>query len=234
MSESKSFPPIIHIIGPQGSGKTTLCRQFLDSFPDKSVLAVDASDDDYLALSYGIHSPVTVQHLLQQVAASPMTREAMDWTLQDLPEAVPSESESEILTWGHLNTPLSELQRELLTYGLPRLFKTYDVILWDGPMGVAGPILSFADIKELIVITPDDEEYCQTLHVEDAMVVLSKAQAIDILPPTAAYQIQRGNWKFIGKLPPLNPPEKRIKELPQYFQDCFHKLDLPFELRSHD
>lgn len=225
--------PVIQLIGPPGSGKTTLCRLFLDAFKDKSVLAVDASEDGYLTLSYGVPSSVTMGVLLQQIEISPLSHEAMDWALQDLPVAVPTESEAEILQWGvHADGKiLSDTQKELLVYGLPRLFDTYDLVIWDGPLGVAESALKNTELKPLIVITPENEAYCQTVNQSNAMVLLSKAQAVDILPPTAASQVQRGNWRFLGKLPPVSPPEKRIKELPQYVQDCFHRLDLPFELR---
>jgi hypothetical protein len=226
-----SSTPIIHVVGPPGSGKTTLCRMFLDAFAGKSVLTVDASKDLFLTLSYGIQSPMTVGGLVSQLNTLPLNREAMDWALQDLPVGIPTESEAEILAWGDVPRELTPVARELLEYGLPRLFKNYDIVLWEGPLNPAKSLLGNAEIKPLIVITPSDEAFCQEAGEENAMVLLSKAQAIDILPPTAAFHIQKGNWKFIGKLPPLSPPEKRIKELPQYFQECFHKLDLPFELR---
>lgn len=229
---TKARTPIIHLVGPLHSGKTTLCRLFLDMFTEKSVLAVDASEDNYLTLSYGLYAPVTVGRLLQQIGTGAITREAIDWTLQDLPIEIPTESEAEILVWGQLPRPLSQSQQEFLAYGLPRLFQAYDIVLWDGPLEMVETLMTSIETKHLIVITPADEAYCQTVPWEQAMILLSKADASDGLPPTAAQQVQRGNWTFLGKLPPLSPPEKRIKELPQYFQDCFHKLDLPFTLRS--
>ncbi len=228
----RSATPIIHLTGPKGSGKTTLCRLFLDAFPDKSVLAVDASEDQFLTLSYGITSPITVGQLIEQIHSHPISREAMDWALQDLPIPIPSEADAEILVWDNIVREVPLEQMNLLQYALPRLLKTYDLVIWEGPLGTASAILNPADIQSLVVITPQDESFCQQLPDTPAMVLLSKAEAVDILPPTAAYQIQRGNWKFLGKLPSLSPPEKRIKELPQNFQDCFNKLDLPFELRS--
>lgn len=235
MGETKKYTPIIHIIGPAGSGKTTLCRLFLDAFYDKSILVIDATEDGFLSLSYGISSPMTVSMLLQQAEASPSwNRESTDWALQDLPVAISTQAgsaEAEILSWGAMAMELTATQKNLLAYGLPRLFATYDLVIWDGPLGNVADILTPQDIQTLIVITPHDEMYCQQVEAESAMVLLSKAQAIDMLPPSAAYQIQKGNWKFLGKLPPLNSPERRVKELPQYFQDCFQKLDLPFELR---
>lgn len=233
MGEKNTATPIIQLIGPQGSGKTTLCRLFLDAFAGKSVLAIDASTDHYLALSYGIPAPVTIADLIAQINTHTFSRESIDWALQDLPVAIPSESEAELLAWGEIPKTLTPVQHELLAYGLPRLFGNYDIVIWDGPMGNAKQLFQSADIKPLLVITPADEVFCQQVKADNVMVLLSKAQAIDILPPTAAYQIQKGNWKFLGKLPPLSPPEKRIRELPQYFQECFHRLDLPFELRPH-
>jgi uridine kinase len=222
--------PIIHLMGPEGSGKTTLCRLLLEAFTDKTVLAVDTSPDDFLSLSCGIHSPMTVATLLQQIHSTPMTHEALDWALQDLPITVASESDAEILPWGAMPESLSDVQQDLLSYGLPRLFQTYDIVIWEGNFGIIEPLLKGSSVQPLIVITPEDENYCQSLSIESGMVLLSKAQAIDLLPATAAFQVYKGNWKFVGKLPPLSPSEKRIKELPHYFQDCFHKLDLPFEL----
>ncbi len=231
MTNPKSTP-IIHLVGPEGGGKTTLCRLFLDAFTDKSVLAIDAAPDGFLTLSYGIQSPVGLGTLLSQMETVPLNRESVDWALQDIPISVPTESDTEILPLGNLPKTLSPSQQDLLAYGLPRLFRTYDVVIWDGPFGVLAPMLDRADIRPLLVITPKDEQYCQESGFERAMILLSKAETSDELPPTAVQQIQRGNWKLLGKLPPLSPPEKRVKELPQYFQDCYNKLDLPFELRS--
>lgn len=200
------------------------------------MLAVDASEDASLALSCGNRLLATVKTLVEQANSLPLSREAIDWALHDLLSTAPVEradGEADLLVWGQLSQELTPAERDVLEYGLPRLIRTYDVVLWDGPLGVAETILERADIRHLIVITPEDESYCQQqVEIDGAMVLLSKAQAVDVLPPTAASQIQKGKWRFLGKLPPLSPPEKRIKELPQYFQDCFHKLDLPFELRS--
>src|SRR5271156_3328952 len=104
--------PIIHLMGPSGSGKTTLCRLLLEAFTDKTVLAIDTSPDDFLSLSCGIHSPMTVAALLQQIHSTPMTHEALDWALQDLPIPVASASETEILTWGPMPESLFERQQD--------------------------------------------------------------------------------------------------------------------------
>ena len=230
MAEAKPTP-IIHLIGPAGGGKTTLCRMFLDAFADKSVLAVDASTDAYLTLSYGIESAITVADLARQMGTSPLTRESIDWALQDLPVAIPTESEAEILTWGQFPETLSDRHQDLLRYGLPRLLGTFDVVIWDGDIPEA--LFPASEILHLIVITPTDEPYCQQLDLKRALVLLSKAQSHDAPPPTAAERIHQGDWTFLGRLPPLSPPEKRIRELPHYFQECFHRLNLPFALRPH-
>ncbi len=231
MSPGK-YTTLLHLVGPVGSGKSTLCRLFLDSFSDKSVLVVDASSDQLLLLSYGLQASVTVATLMQQMSMGPMTREAVDWALQDLPVSIAAEADAELLAWGDVPVSLSDVQLELMNYALPRLFREYDVVIWDGPLGLVEQIYPKSEISTLLVITPKDEAFCQEVRETNAMVLLSKAEASDILPPTAVMNIQSGNWKFLGKLPPLSPPERRIRELPQYFQDCLHKLDLPFELRS--
>ncbi len=236
MSERQKQTPILQLMGPPGGGKTTLARLFLDAFQERSVLAVDASEDSFLSLSYGVVPTATMTTVLEQIDQGRLNRETLDWALQDLPVAVPSESESDILVWPQPANRLSTEQEALLSYGLPRLFRTYDVIIWEGTMpSMVQSWFNSEDIRPLLVITPQDEAFCQSIQVDHAvdhaMVLLSKAQAIDILPATAAFEIQRGNWRFLGKLPPLASPEKRVRELPQYFQECFQKLDLPFGLR---
>lgn len=231
MSVSPKIPALIHLEGPPGSGKTTLCRLLLNALSERAVLAVDASSDGYLALSYGLQSPFTLEQLLARLENSPTSRESMDWVLQDLPIAVAAESDADILQLGRQPQALSPLVSDLLAYGLPRLISNYEIVIWDGPLGIYAPFLKGIDIRSLVVITPQDDAACREMPPHNAMLLLSKAQPSDALPPEASRRIQAGEWKFVGKLPPLTSAEQRARELPRYFQDCYHKLDLPFTLR---
>lgn len=229
----KSLPPLILLTGPAGSGKSTLCRLFLNRLEEASVLVIDPSPDAYLALCYGVASPITLEALLKEIDGQPATREGIDWALQDLPVAIGSNAEAEVLVLGKVPETLNQNQETLMNYGLPRLFAQYDLILMDGKCPAFERLIPPSIIRPFLVITPDDDVYCQQASDDKAVFVLSKAEASDDLPPTAKERIAMAQWKFLGKLPPVHPPEKRVRELPEHFDECLNKLDLPLELRTH-
>lgn len=248
---SKSNPVVIlHILGGTRAGKSTFCRLFFESLVDTSILAVDPSLDQFMALSYGVSPPRTLADCLDQLEGLSLTsgahQESIDWLLQDLLTPIDAETETDILSLGALRQAFTPQQKAALDYGMPRLFRQYDLVIWDGPLGVPEPAFQsllghWGRYCTIELITPEAPETFEAMaaahaQVEDPealnrYVVFSKAEASAALPPSWAQAIKSDDGVFLGKVPPVEVTTQGVSSLAGFMKECLYKLNLPFVLQ---
>ena len=232
-------PTVLLFKGSQHSGKTILCGLFLRMLGHLPMLGVDATAQGDLIRLFGMQPEQTVQTFLSRCPQQwPLPQQSVDWLLNDLPQPLPQQAEHELLRWDlqNLGFELNAQHQAALQYGLPRLLSQYALTVWDGTIqGIPPGLHNSIDWSTILVVTPDDERYCQSLaNVEHAMVILSQADSTQTLPPSAAAWVQKGQCKYIGKVPSI--PKTALQSpnaWPKDWLDCFYKLDLPLALLPH-
>ena len=238
MTKQKPLPPILELLGPEDSGKSTLARLFLESFsPEANILVLDPSPNQSIAEAYQLEKPMP--SLTEAISAlrhrHPSTAE-MDWHLQELliPLPINNEGDRDVLFIGSIpEYGLFQAESDLLTHGLPRLLQHVDLIIHDGPLGALEAFLKPFEVFDLIVIRPDDEAFCSALTSNSASIILSQAEPSDTPPESAQARINAGQWRLMGKVPRLPESSKDPNiQLPASFKDCFSRLDLPFALTT--
>jgi hypothetical protein len=253
MPKPKARPPVIELLGPEDSGKSTFARLFIEAFqPQASILVVDPSPNQSLATHYGLEAPLpTLTEALSALRHRHPSPEELDWHFQELliPLPIQYEGDRDILFLGALpEYGLFQAETDMLTYALPRLLQQADCVIHDGPLGVLKPFLGDFETSDVLVIRPfeNDNSYCQDIlplcENRSVNVILSQATANDSLPSVAEALVKEGTWRFLGKVPPLpeigpeagpETGEPSVEQLPASFRDCFARLDLPVALSHH-
>ncbi|MCA9841042.1 MAG: hypothetical protein R2857_05330 [Vampirovibrionales bacterium] len=251
--EKTTSPLLLHLTGTPGSGKSTFARLLFETLIHTSILAVDPSREGFLALSYGMPTSTTLADMLNRFAerlektgVPILSGESVDWVFNDLPVAIGSRADTDVLSLGVFPKPLSLDVQQTVRYGLPRLFSHYELVVWDGPMGAPEPVFSFMDDETLMpqravwIVTPDEspavlaqqfEAMRRTLR-STIYVVYSKAEASAPWPEALMEPMRAGQLRFIGKLPPVDKDHVGLSALNQLACECLYKLDLPFELQD--
>lgn len=237
MSKPKHRPPILELLGPEDSGKSTVARLFLESFsPEANIIVLDPSPNQSIAEAYQLEKlPCLTEALSTLRHRHPSTAE-VDWHLQELliPLPINTTGDRDVLFIGNIpDYGLFQAESDLLTHGLPRLLQHADLIIHDGPLGPLEAFLKTFEVFDLIVIRPDDEAFCAGLTSNSASIILSQAAPHETPPESAQARINAGQWRLMGKIPRL--PESTQGDttaLPASFRDCFSRLDLPFALTT--
>jgi cellulose biosynthesis protein BcsQ len=239
---------VLEVVGPPGSGKTTLCSVLLQLIADRmtgshGVLALDVSPDQGLTRSLTLESPDdTLAALTQRFAEKPSkTGEAIDWSFQDL--IIPAEESVDVLPVGPLPRTLTPSLQKMLGYGFSRLAESYDLVLLDGEHPFFRGHLPADIYQVLVVMTPDhwDPAYLQELpgRARTPAVVMNQCQERLLstriggeLGAALDEALDAERIRLIGKLPQYPNNERLHQNLPAVFQDCLLRLDLPFSASS--
>lgn len=237
MASKRKQPVLLHLLGSLDSGKTTLAKILLENLQPPSMLAVDASPglSLYHSIQADFHKDAPPEHtlseLIQHIDAAPISRQSMDMSLSQLPSTISEHPpEIDLLPVGNVPKEIPPYTQDLLAYGVPRLFQSYDLTIWDGPWGPFQPWLDTLPCQHVIVLTPEDESYCQEpdiANLDHGWVVLSRALDHHQLPPSAMERVKSGQWHYIGKLPPIDEQRDQYDALSDLLRECFYKLDFP-------
>lgn len=241
------YPPIFELLGPEDSGKSTVAELFLEALPaDCHVMLISADAQSDLAKQLGLEPSLTLANVLEQAKETPLkldSPEIMDWLMTELVLDVSlslDKLNQELLCLGPLPTQLSQNEQALLDFALPRVFQHAQLIIADGNIDILKPSLKNFDIKPLLVIRPEDEEYCSVYNqthfnapnstITTIQCILSKASGEDMPPKSVLAQIQAGNWTLLGKIPRLPSPGEYSDPVQTAFHDCLRRLDLSWQV----
>lgn len=218
---------IIELTGKVGVGKTLLAMLLVESFP--SALFIDASPDRALTLALCPQPPeLTVAALFSRRGEAMASREAIDWVFHDL--VSPVGEEGDLMTLGELPGEMPPGEEEKLGYGLNRLMETYDYVVVDGFHPLLRRLLPDERLSTLEIVTPATWEAWKPTEAENRhhtpALILNRYRD-ETLPPVLDEALIRRQVQLIGKLPEYGNLAECLQNLPEQFQNCLLKLDIP-------
>jgi hypothetical protein len=222
------LPPLYHIIGSRGSGKTTFCRLLIDSISTGSKLVLHTGPDTLFLEPEEIALSKSLDTLLAHYAEQPLSLEKQDIIFQNAPVVLLAHEDTDYFNIS-LSSPVSPLAQQMLDYAFPRLLSHYDIVLFDGPLPPLLPRAVLKHVHSIILVQPDEGAPLPQASVvlpETAYVVLSPATAQQDYPDWVKLHIQSGRWQGLGKIPPIQNYTTNV--IPDYVRDCLSRLSYPF------
>jgi len=231
----------LELVGPAGSGKTTLTELATRQLPGFSILLIDASPNQHLTPKLTRHHLVdpplhTLQSVLSTLLAPngngtplPPKNEAIDWAFHDL--SVTLGEEIDLIAAGpDLSGDLPEAAQKALTYGLGRLAAEYDLVLVDGYHPAIHAVWPAEALQLIVVSLPDitDSPMPTGLSLVKTPGLIVNRFPGGALSPVLEWLVQEHSLLMIGKLPHYKENE-REDALPEAFKNCLLRLDIPLQ-----
>jgi energy-coupling factor transporter ATP-binding protein EcfA2 len=223
---TSSATELLQLIGPTGTGKTTLTRLLLEAIPQATVLAIDASPDMGLTRLLKDNPPQTLADVLDKVPSQPSRNlETIDWVFHDLP--VPVQDDLDLVTLGDLSVELPVLLGDSLRYGLQRLVNDYQYVIIDGYHAGLSALLPAGQLQTLVVVTPQYPALPAYLPKSPTpAVILNRFQPEALQSASLDYALAQGDVTLIGKLPDLDASGDDLEsQLQPLFRNCLLRLD---------
>lgn len=225
---------IIELMGPFGSGKTTLASLFAEEWGHAHMLFVDASGDQRLTQMLSPQPPsLSVAQLLNQhQEALSSNRESVDWAFHDLTVGIGEEMD--LMTVGALPESIPAPALEILRYGLTRLLDTYTYVVVDGLQPVIHQCLNETYLHSVLILTPENAQNWQkeSMSSVHTLPLILNQFGDEPLPSALDQALRAGDLQLVGKLPRYASSEARIRQLGDDFHNVLLRLNIPFNLAS--